>query len=72
MPIDILGCNSLLRTLCVRRDSNYQVEKYEEVYSEKLETVAAFYSVKFSNLAITTNRSVGLFMGAGFWREIGD
>jgi hypothetical protein len=53
-------------------NSNYQVEKYEEVYSEKLDTVAAFYPVKFSNLVVTTNRSVGLFIGAGFWREVGD
>ena len=52
-------------------NSSYQAEKYEEMYSEKLDTVAAFYPIKFSNLEIVQNRSIGFFIGTGFWREIG-
>jgi hypothetical protein len=52
-------------------NSSHQADKYEEMYSEKLDTVAAFYPIKFSNLEIVQNRSVGFFIGTGFWREIG-
>lgn len=53
-------------------NTNYQMEKYEEMYSEKLDTVAAFYPIRVSNLVITKNRSIGLFVGGGFWNKIGD
>ena len=49
----------------------HQREQYEQMYSEKLEIISAFYPVKFSNVVLTQSRSVGVFFGTGFWREIG-
>lgn len=53
-------------------NSSHQLEQYEQMYSEKLEIISTFYPVKFSNVVLTQNRSVGFFVGTGFWREIGE
>lgn len=51
--------------------TNHQQEEYEQMYSEKLQVISAFYPVKFSNVVLTQSKSVGVFFGTGFWREIG-
>ena len=53
-------------------ETSHQLAKFEEMYSQKLEIISAFYPVRFSNVIITQNKSVGVFFGTGFWREIGD
>jgi hypothetical protein len=30
------------------------------------------FDVKFSNVELTQNRSIGFFVGTGFWRETGE
>lgn len=52
--------------------TDFQLKAFEEMYMSKFDVISAFYPVRYSDVVVTKTRSVGLFIGTGFWREIGE
>ena len=52
--------------------TDFQLKAFEEMYMSKFDVISAFYPVRYSDVVVTKTRSVGLFVGTGFWREIGE
>lgn len=52
--------------------TDFQLNAFEEMYMSKFDVISAFYPVRYSDVVVTKTRSVGLFVGTGFWREIGE
>lgn len=53
-------------------NTSLEQEQYEQMYGEKMEIISTFYPVRISDVVLTQRKSIGLFFGSGFWREIGD